>query len=237
MGHLPWLNSQELYFPDTSTALTAPNGLLAVGGDLSPERLIYAYQRGIFPWYEQDEPILWWSPDPRAVLIPSNIHISKSLAKCIRKQQFTVTCDKQFNQVIEHCAHATRKNQNGTWITDDVMNAYSHLHRLGIAHSVEVWQDQQLVGGLYGIGLGKLFFGESMFSLVSNASKMAFVALAQNVTRWGFPLIDCQVSNPHLTTLGSQLITRSVFNQYLTKYAQQPSTVNWTDSWQDISNE
>lgn len=237
MSHLPWLNSHELYFPDTNTALTDPNGLLAVGGDLSSERLIHAYQRGIFPWYEEGEPILWWSPDPRAVLFPNQIHISKSLAKCIRKKKFTATCDKQFQQVIEHCANTDRKNQHGTWITEDVIQAYCTLHAMGIAHSVEVWQDQRLVGGLYGINLGKLFFGESMFSLVSNASKIAFVALAQNTSRWGFPLIDCQVSNPHLTTLGAQLIERSIFNEYLISHAQQPTTVDWANSWQDIANE
>ena len=232
MSELPWLDTGELYFPPTHTALQDPNGLLAVGGDLTPERLLLAYQQGIFPWYEQDEPILWWSPCPRAVLVPDNIHISKSLNKRLKRGEYYTTCNQAFEDVIHHCSHTPRDNQHGTWITDEIINAYCHLHKLGYAHSIETWHENELVGGLYGISLGKMFFGESMFSMRSDASKVAFVSLAQNLQSWGYPLIDCQVTNPHLTSLGASEINRDELNHYLEGYTSQEGVKDWATKWQ-----
>lgn len=210
-----WLGESPDLFPPSQLALTEPNGLLAVGGDLSPERLLNAYARGIFPWFNEDDPILWWTPDPRLVFQPASIYISKSLKKALRKTIHSVTIDRSFNEVIGHCS-ALR--EGGTWISDDIIDAYSELHELGFAHSIEFRDESgELKGGFYGIGLGKVFFGESMFSLVSNASKIALVHFAQWAYSQGFKLIDGQVENPHLVSLGASTISRQQFENQLSK--------------------
>lgn len=211
---IPWLAPETLYFPPVETALEEPNGLLAAGGDLSSARLIAAYSQGIFPWYNENAPILWWSPSPRCVLFPDELHISKSLAKCLRQQHFTVTADQAFADVMRGCA-GPRNYTDETWITSAMFQAYCRLHEQGIAHSVEAWQDGKLVGGLYGIALGYVFFGESMFSLASNASKVAFVHLVKALQQAGFTLIDCQVSSSHLQSLGAREISRNDFQAKL----------------------
>ena len=205
-----WRLDSELWFPSPRLALQEPRGLLAVGGDLSPQRLLLAYRQGIFPWYSQGEPLLWWAPAPRMVLYPDAIKISRSLGKRLRRQDFALSWNRCFAQVIHACAASWAK-QDGTWITPEMQEAYINLHQLGYAHSVEVWQDEQLVGGLYGIALGGVFFGESMFSRVSDASKVALVTLAQHLEQVGFGLIDCQVYSPHLASMGAQEIEREVF--------------------------
>ncbi len=217
-----WLNPDDPHyeFPNPENALADPDGLLAVGGDLSPERIISAYLRGIFPWYSYGQPILWWSPNPRAVLFPEKLHISKSLKKIIRKKRFTTTMDQAFHQVIYSCAQTPRKDQDGTWITDDMQQAYLHLHQLGIAHSVECWLGDELVGGLYGLALGKVFFGESMFSHQSNASKVAFIHLLDELTKSGYALIDCQVTTDHLLSLGAEEIPRKQFLTLVKQYTR-----------------
>lgn len=219
MSLIPWLD--DLSFPPVSEALEDPNGLLAAGGDLSPERLLLAYRQGIFPWFDDHQPILWWSPDPRAVIYPKDIHISRSLAKRLRRQEFQFSFDRCFAQVVAACA-APRHDNAGTWITDEMLEAYLQLHQQGYAHSLEVWQNTQLVGGLYGVSLGKLFFGESMFSRVSDASKAAFVALAKQCAAWNFGLIDCQIANPHLSSMGATTISRHEFVDILDQYADLP---------------
>jgi len=187
-----------------------PNGLLAAGGDLSPERLINAYSLGIFPWYNPGEPILWWTPDPRSVIYPSKFKPSRSLKKLINKKTYSVTMDTCFADIIKQCAQP-RRDQAGTWIDEDINRAYNQLHEIGFAHSVEVWYEGKLVGGLYGIALGKAFFGESMFSTMDNASKVAFATLCEQLTKWQFELIDCQVHNSHLESLGAVEIPRKTF--------------------------
>lgn len=206
--HLPWLED-ALDFPDPESALEEPNGLLAAGGDLSPQRLIQAYQQGIFPWFSDDQPILWWSPNPRCVIFPDKAHVSRSLRKHIRKHNSTVSFDQEFEQVIHHCARLD--SEEGTWITAEMEDAYIDLHHRGIAHSVEVWEDNELCGGLYGLAIGRCFFGESMFSLKTNASKIAFAALCQQLKSWDYQIIDCQVENPHLFSLGAEVINRKEF--------------------------
>lgn len=201
-------------FPPTSTALEDPNGLLAVGGDLSAARLLAAYQRGIFPWYEAGEPILWWTPQPRAVLRPREFHESKSLRKFLKTRDWRVEYDQRFEQVIEACA-APSPGREETWISDDMKAAYLELHRLGYAHSVEVLDNDCLVGGLYGVKLGKIFFGESMFSNTPNASKVALKALCELGSLGGLSLIDCQMPNEHLSSLGMTLIQRENFEMEL----------------------
>jgi leucyl/phenylalanyl-tRNA--protein transferase len=201
-------------FPDPNAALTSPNGLLAIGGDLSPDRLIAAYAQGIFPWFNEGEEIMWWSPDPRAVLFLDDLKISRSLAKILRKELFQVTFDQNFPAVIQQCA-TTRKQTVGTWITAEMIEAYCELHKRGIAHSVEVWQQDALVGGLYGIGMGRIFCGESMFSKHSNASKVALVYLVNKLKQHDFLLIDCQLPNPHLMSLGATTIPRQQFLKLL----------------------
>ncbi len=207
----------EQAFPNPANALQDPNGLLAMGGCLSPQRLLTAYRQGIFPWYNPGEPILWWSPNPRLVLFPDQLHISRSLKKTIRKQDFEISYDTDFNAVIHACA-TPRDEEGGTWITEEMIAAYCRLHSLGIAHSVEARVDQQLVGGLYGLAIGKVFFGESMFSYQSNASKTAFVHLVQDLLHCGFQLIDCQVHTDHLISLGAVEINRQAFNTYLAEF-------------------
>ena len=209
-------------FPDVELALTEPDGLLAVGGDLSVERLTSAYQQGIFPWYSEGQPILWWSPDPRMVLKPNEIKVSRSLAKTIRKQNFKVTLDQNFRDVISACSKPRLENgteQSETWILNEMIEAYVKLHEAGYAHSVECWQNNELVGGLYGVAIGNVFFGESMFSRVSNASKIAFVFLSNQLQQWNFQLIDCQVYTSHLESLGAYMIPRKQFTSLLESYA------------------
>ncbi|EPJ48996.1 MAG: leucyl/phenylalanyl-tRNA--protein transferase [Osedax symbiont Rs1] len=223
---VPWLSMSNHSFPAIDTALAEPNGLLAAGGDLTPNRLIAAYKKGIFPWFNQGEPILWWSPAPRCVLIPSQLHISKSLKKQIKKNQYRITFDLAFNQVIQSCSEI-RASDEGTWITDDIQQAYCHLFDQGVAHSIEVWDDNLLVGGLYGLALGRVFFGESMFSRRSNTSKIAFCYLAAQLKQWGFQLIDCQVHNNHLQSLGATEISRELFLDYLNDIdANSPTAKN-----------
>lgn len=214
-------NDREDAFPNVENALREPDGLLAVGGKLTTVRLKAAYRRGIFPWYSVGQPVLWWSPDPRCVLFPGRLKVSRSLAKTLRKRPFTVTLDRDFGAVIEQCA-MPREADGGTWITPAIKRAYGELHRLGVAHSVECWRDGQLVGGLYGVSLGRVFFGESMFSRVSDASKIAFVSLVRQLQRWGYPLIDCQVHTSHLQSLGAEDIPRRRFIALLDEYCEQP---------------
>ena len=201
--------TKELYFPPVEEA--SPEGILAVGGDLSTDRLMLAYKSGIFPWFEDDEPILWWSPEERMVLFFEDLKISKSMRSILKKNEFKITFNKDFKAVIANCQQAKRVGQNGTWITDDMINAYCKLHELGYAKSVEVWKNNELVGGLYGIDLGDVFCGESMFSKVSNASKVAFITLAQKLEKANYKLIDCQVHNSHLESLGCVEVDREEF--------------------------
>jgi leucyl/phenylalanyl-tRNA---protein transferase len=207
--------SDRLSFPPPHLAIK--EGLLAVGGDLSVDRLLLAYRSGIFPWYSEGEPILWWSPDPRLVLYPDELRISRSLRKVIKRKLFHITFDQDFEAVITGCAEARRSYGEGTWITDDMKSAYIELHRRGYAHSVEAWQEDRLVGGLYGVAIGRAFFGESMFSRVSNASKVAFVSLVQTLQKNRFTLIDCQVRTDHLIRFGAREISRKVFLEQLGK--------------------
>mgnify|MGYP001820292131 CR=1 FL=1 len=199
----------DLVFPPPE--LASAQGLLAVGGDLSTDRLLLAYAQGIFPWYNPGEPILWWSPDPRLVLYPRNMHVSRRLARTIRQKRFKITFDQAFEQVISVCANDHTRRYGGTWIDADMIAAYCDLHRAGFAHSVEAWQADQLAGGLYGVSLGRCFFGESMFTRVSNASKVALVTLAHRLQRWRFAMIDCQVSSAHLMRMGAREIPRRRF--------------------------
>jgi leucyl/phenylalanyl-tRNA--protein transferase len=211
-----WIDPRDetLQFPDPSLALKEPNGLLAVGGDLAPERLIAAYQHGIFPWYNHNQPILWWSPDPRAVLFPARLKVSRSLRKTLRRRPFEVTADQAFAEVIAACS-APRKDASGTWITQAMKQAYIRLHQLGLAHSVECWREGKLLGGLYGVAIGRVFFGESMFSHASDASKVAFVYLVRQLQDWGYAAIDCQVHSAHLQSLGAETIPRAAFQELL----------------------
>lgn len=223
---LTWLQRESLEFPPLERALREPNGLLAAGGDLTSERLIQAYRHGCFPWYQEGQPILWWSPDPRTVLLPNEIHISRSLAKLMRQQRFQVTFDHDFAGVIRGCA-GPRSYADGTWITPAMQAAYIELHRIGVAHSVEVWLEGELVGGLYGLAMGKLFFGESMFSRIDNASKVGFATLAQHLGKWGFALIDCQMPTQHLQSFGARTISRAAFSRNLQLYLDQPNSADW----------
>jgi len=218
-------------FPDPALAETDPNGLLAVGGDLSPQRLRNAYRLGIFPWYSDGQPILWWSPDPRLVLFPDRLRISRSLRKTLRRDSYRVSLDRDFAAVIRGCA-ATRPDGGGTWIVPEMVAAYERLHALGLAHSAEAWRDGELVGGLYGVALGRVFFGESMFSRASDASKAAFVHLVHRLADWGCALIDCQVYTPHLASLGAVQIPRTEFQQHLARALDQPLAPQaWAPDW------
>lgn len=212
-------------FPDPRDALDDPNGLLAIGGDLSPERLLAAYRRGIFPWFSEGQPILWWSPDPRAVLFPDEFHASRSLRRTLRKNRFTVSVDRAFDAVIAACAD--RGEATGTWITAGMSAAYRRLHATGHAHSVETWHDGQLVGGLYGVGIGRVFFGESMFSREADASKAALASLAGLCRESAIELIDCQVASEHLARLGSREIPRSEFSRYLARWVGSGNNARW----------
>lgn len=206
---ISWLHPGDA-FPPVAKALHEPNGLLAAGGNLSAQQLIEAYRHGIFPWYNPGEPILWWCPDPRMVLFPDRLKVSRSLRKTLKKRNYEVRVDTAFRSVMQNCA-APRDGQPGTWIGEEMIAAYSHLHEMGMAHSVETWRDGELIGGLYGVALGKMFYGESMFSRDTDASKIAFVHLVRQLERWGFGMIDCQMKTAHLASLGACEIARAEF--------------------------
>lgn len=215
-------------FPPVERALRRPSGLLAAGGDLSPDRLREAYRRGIFPWYGPGEPILWWSPDPRMVLAPGEMRVPRSLAKAVRNRPHELRIDSAFRQVVQACA-APRNGQEGTWIAPEMIDAYCRLHALGLAHSVEIWVGGELAGGLYGVALGRVFFGESMFSRARDASKMALFHLAQRLEAAGFGLIDCQMSTPHLASMGAREIPRAQFLRSVGDLVHYPSPPEpWT---------
>ena len=214
MSSIVWLEDNDYEFPPVEQALTEPDGLLAAGGSLSPEILLKAYRHGIFPWYSQEQPILWWSPDPRCVLFPENLKISRSLRKTLNKDLFVIKQDMAFRDVMLNCAKP-RKDEAGTWITREILDAYTRMYELGYAHSIECWQDNVLVGGLYGISLGEMFFGESMFSKVPDASKVALEYLCNSVKP---KLIDVQVHSKHMERLGAEMIPRTRFMEYLDKY-------------------
>lgn len=224
MQPLAWLDDHDYAFPDIERALAEPNGLLAAGGDLSRERLIEAYRRGIFPWYDADQPILWWSPDPRCVIDPAAFKPSRSLARKIKKAEFEVRVDEDFESVIDACQ--TRDGDDSTWITSEMKDAYIDLHQNGVAHSVECYLEGKLAGGLYGLSLGNLFFGESMFHRVTDASKIAFSWLMGAMREQDCPLVDCQVANPHLFSLGAYEIPRSRFKSILIDNIDKPP-IDW----------
>ena len=217
---IPWL-PPHAPFPPLEAALAKPNGLLAAGGDLSPQRLLEAYRCGIFPWFNAGEPILWWSPDPRMVLLPSELRVSRSLNKVLHKGNYEIRMDSAFSQVMQACA-APRKGQSGTWIHPEMISAYAALHEAGLAHSVEIWVDGELMGGLYGVSQGKMFFGESMFSRIPDASKIAFVHLVRQLQRWDFGMIDCQMKTAHLASFGAREIPRIEFSQRLRELVNYP---------------
>ena len=222
-------------FPPLEAA--SPEGLLAVGGDLNPDRLLSAYRQGVFPWFSDGQPILWWSPNPRAILYPADLHISRSLRKSLRTQGFEVTADRAFDDVIQRCAES-RNAREGTWITSGMQEAYCTLHRMGYAHSVETWQNGQLVGGLYGLAIGKAFFGESMFSQITDASKTALVALSVSLTTSGYHFIDCQVVSEHLNSLGAKAVPRYRFSSELKQAVETPvneTPWNWTIAARELS--
>ena len=224
--------SSELVFP--SPHLAVDEGLLAVGGDLSVNRLLLAYAHGIFPWYSRGEPILWWSPDPRLVLYPADLKVSRRLKRTLRQNRFQVTLDQAFDQVIHGCASVFRDREKGTWITEEMIAAYIALHKAGFAHSVEAWRDGRLAGGLYGISLGGSFFGESMFHLVSDASNIALVTLVRYLTKWNFNLIDCQVTTDHLIRMGAREISRNRFLHQLDESLKKPTM---RGKWTPVVNE
>ena len=217
-----YLLDDKLTFPHPS--LANEDGILAVGGELNVDRLLLAYRNGIFPWFEEGEVIVWWSPNPRMVLYPDNLRVSKSMRKIIRQKQFTVTFDKAFDEVIENCKTIYRPDQGGTWITSEMKKAYSELHNKGIAHSVEVWEGEELVGGLYGVNVGKVFCGESMFSKKSNTSKLAFITLTQELSNQNYFMVDCQMYTDHLASLGAEEIDRDKFLSDLNRFKD-------SDSW------
>jgi len=229
-----WLdpNDPQAEFPDVSLALAEPDGLLAIGGDLSIQRLLDAYQKGIFPWYNPDQPILWWSPNPRAIIYPDKFKISRSLKKSIRHRGYQIVYDQDFRAVIEACSEA-RKMEPGTWITSAMKDAFCRLHRHGYAHSIECRLNGKLVGGLYGLALGKVFFGESMFARKRDASKVAFAYLIHQLKQWDFKLIDCQVASEHILSLGAELIPRDLFVRLLREFCNS----NATPSWQSVDTD
>jgi leucyl/phenylalanyl-tRNA--protein transferase len=218
---LRWLSSADAAdrFPPASQALTEPNGLLAAGGDLEPARLLAAYRRGIFPWYEEGQPILWWSPDPRAVLRPDGVKVSRSLRRSLNRGGFELRIDHAFEEVVAACAEP-RRYTDATWITHEMAAAYTRLHRLGWAHSFESWRDGELVGGLYGVAIGRVFFGESMFARAADASKVALVRLAEHLHSREFRLIDCQVASAHVASLGATTVSRTNFLELLAEYCE-----------------
>jgi len=233
MSRLPWLaeDSPPEALPPADAASTQPNGLLAVGGSLEPDWLLHAYTHGAFPWYNPGEPILWWSPDPRAILKPRDLKISRSLRRSIRNRGYRVAADTDFASVIYSCAQP-RDGVAGTWITRQMKSAYCRLHSMGYAHCFEAWQDDELVGGLYGVAIGRVFFGESMFARATDASKVAFAAAVRYLAQRDFRLIDCQVESPHMTSLGATLIRRTEFVALLDRHCSDPGpTGNWSEDF------
>ena len=227
---IPWLRG-DAPFPPVSKALKSPNGLLCAGGSLTPERLVEAYSRGIFPWFSEGDPILWWSPDPRMVLFPDELKVSRSLRKSVDRGLYEIRVDTAFRDVIEACA-APRDGQGGTWIVPEMVEAYTRLHELGFAHSVESWQDDRLLGGLYGVSLGPVFFGESMFARAPDASKVALVSLVERLKARDAPVIDCQQATPHLASLGAREIPRKAFAQLVQESIQYPpSGERWSPDY------
>jgi leucyl/phenylalanyl-tRNA--protein transferase len=230
--NLPQLDADpRAPFPASTGALAEPDGLLAWGGDLQPERLLNAYRAGIFPWCTENQPLLWWSPAPRCVIFPAEIHVSKRTRRRYNTGRYSLTADTDFASVIRACAES-RGDGAGTWITNGMINAYTELHRLGHAHSIEAWQDNQLAGGIYGLAIGTVFFGESMFTGQTDAGKIALIALCKQLERWSFLMLDCQVTNPHLVRVGAREISRPEFEQTLTDgiSAARP-TGKWTRSF------
>ena len=228
------LNDDDCFFPPADRA--NPDGLLAFGGDLSPQRLLVAYANGIFPWYSDEEPIMWWSLDPRLVIRPGEMKVSKSLRRVVKSGKFEVRIDTHFREVMLHCAQTPRKDQDGTWIVDDMIEAYCHLHELGLAHSFETYRDDELVGGLYGVSIGKAFFGESMFHTETDASKVAFYHLHQFLLKNNFKLIDCQQETSHLKSLGAYAIPRSEYLKELKALVAEPTLVGpWSnEAWEEL---
>jgi leucyl/phenylalanyl-tRNA--protein transferase len=227
---LPWLPADPAApFPDPRTAMREPDGLLAVGGDLTPVRLLNAYRSGIFPWYSDGQPVLWWSPDPRMVFRTDGVHLSRRFLRALRHLPWTITADTAFEPVIRRCALSPRRGQSGTWITPAMHRAYTSLHALGHAHSIEVWNDADLVGGLYGVAIGRMFFAESMFSTVSGGSKVALAALAAVLRDWGWPLFDAQVESAHLVRMGAVTMPREDFLRVVAEQtARSAETRPWT---------
>ena len=224
---IPWIRG-DAPFPPVAKALASPNGLLCAGGDLSPQRILTAYAHGIFPWFSEGDPILWWSPDPRMVLFPEELKVSRSMRKTIARRTYETRIDTSFRRVMEECA-APRDGQAGTWIVPEMIDAYTQLHQMGFAHSVESWQDGELVGGLYGMAIGRVFFGESMFARAPDASKVALVHLADRLRQADFAVIDCQQATAHLASLGAREIPRATFAQLLEESIQYPlSGKPWT---------
>lgn len=218
--------NEKLYFPPVEYA--DEHGILAIGGDLSPERLLLAYRSGIFPWFNEDDPIIWWSPDPRFVMFPQHLKVSKSMKQVIKKNLFQITFDQDFKGVITACQTVKRQGQSGTWITGEMLEAYDTLHQLGFAHSVEAWREGNLVGGLYGVSLGKAFFGESMFAKESNASKVAYIILVQKLQNLNFQIVDCQVYTEHLESLGAENLPRADFIQQVEQALKEETLIgNW----------
>lgn len=234
---LPWLpDDPGAPFPDADLALREPDGLLAMGGDLEPERLLNAYRHGIFPWFSDGQPILWWCPDPRTVFRTDRVRLSSRFRRQLRRSGWMVRADTAFDRVVEACARIPRGGQDGTWITPDMRAAYGCLHRLGHAHSVEVFDGDHLVGGIYGVAAGRMFFGESMFSTQTGGSKVALGALAQRLEAWGWPLLDAQVENPHLLSLGAELWPRTRFLAAIASLVVQPAyTGSWTERFGDVA--
>ncbi len=229
---IAFLPAHATCFPSVDSALKEPDGLLAVGGNLNVETLLLAYRGGIFPWYNDGDPLLWWSPSQRMVFTPGKLHISRSLGKLLRKNRYLVTFNHNFSALIKTCARCYQAKE-GTWITADMIAAYTTLHQSGYAHSVEVWRDCDLVGGLYGVAIGQVFFAESMFSKESNTSKVALVALSEQLARWQFQLVDCQNYSTHLASLGGRLISRESYIKYLGMYCPRDSAcANWQMKWQ-----
>jgi leucyl/phenylalanyl-tRNA--protein transferase len=233
-GSIVWLSERDSpdAFPPVDGALREPDGLLAAGGDLSPPRLLAAYRRGIFPWYSRGQPILWWCPDPRAVLMPAELKVSRSLAKSIRNRGFATRVDTAFRDVIRLCG-SNELRPGGTWLSAEMRAAYMKLHKLGFAHSIETWHEDRLVGGLYGVALGRVFFGESMFSTERDASKVALKRLCDELVVRGFQMIDCQMATPHLLSLGARLLPRPRFIEALTAHVDvvdEPTTRRWIDA-------
>lgn len=229
MSALPWLDTGSLWFPDPESALDDPDGLLAIGGDLHPERILKAYTMGVFPWFSDDQPILWWSPDPRCVLFPPRVHIARSLRRKLNQGHLRISIDTAFREVIHACGTL---REEGTWITRDMDKAYTQLHDLGHAHSFEAWtEDGHLVGGLYGVAIGRCFFGESMFSRERDASKVVFVHVARQLARWGYPVLDCQVENPHLLSMGAERIPRRQFLSIIRANVHCQPAHEWRMDW------